>query len=190
MTGRTSRAKVAPAPPKITMTKTIRTLLLAGVATLLASGFAQAGEKSLYNSRTAKKLDPSQLSLFGPKASKYRYDARMIRAAEIAAQRARKHSTSRCWRYVKDALLTAKIITTRPTTVYAKQAAGELTREYGFRQIRERNPYKAPLGSVLVYGGRGAGHVEFRTPTGFVSDFRSAKPSPRPLIGIFVKPRA
>jgi hypothetical protein len=150
---------------------------------------AQRSE-SLYNAKTAQKLDPSKLSLFGPKADRYRYDARMVRAAEIAAARARKHSTSRCWRYVKNALLAADVVETRPTTAYAKEAAEELTENHGFKEIRERNPYKAPLGAVLVYGGRGAGHVEIRTARGFVSDFVSEKPSSRPLIGIFVKPRA
>jgi len=43
---------------------------------------------------------------------------------------------------------------------------------------------------VLVYGGPGAGHVEFRTEQGFVSDFLSLHPSTRPLIGIYIKPRA
>jgi hypothetical protein len=46
----------------------------------------------------------------------------------------------------------------------------------------------APVGSVLVYGGRGAGHVEFRTKQGFVSDFSTPNPSKRPLIGVYVKP--
>jgi len=114
----------------------------------------------------------------------------MIHAAEIAAARAKKHSTSRCWHYVKDALVAAKIISTRPVTAYAKQAGGELTQTYGFQRIRETNPWKAPLGSVIVYGGKGAGHVELRTAQGFVSDFVSVKPSPRPLIGIYIKPRA
>jgi hypothetical protein len=50
------------------------------------------------------------------------------------------------------------------------------------------DPHAAPVGAVLVYGGRGAGHVEIRTETGFVSDHASLKPSPRPLIGVFVKP--
>ena len=45
-----------------------------------------------------------------------------------------------------------------------------------------------PVGSVLVYGGRGAGHVEIRTDDGFVSDFKSNKPSKRPLIGVYIKP--
>jgi hypothetical protein len=163
-------------------------LLFATLSLLAPVGLA-AERESLYNPKTAQKLDLSRLSLFGPQASKFKYDDRMVRAAEIASARARSRSTSRCWRYVKDALLAAKIIETRPVTGYAKQAAAELTNDYGFRRINETDPYKAPVGSVLVYGGRGAGHVEFRTRLGFVSDFVSLKPSPRPLIGIYVKPR-
>jgi len=164
-------------------------LILAALA-LLAPCTHADNRTSLYNPKTAQKLDVNKLSLFGPQASKFKYDKRMIHAAEIASARARSRSTSWCWRYVKDALLAAKIVDTRPTSGYAKQAATELTKSYGFRRLRETNPYKAPVGSVLVYGGRGAGHVEFRTRLGFVSDFVSLKPSPRPLIGIYVKPRA
>jgi hypothetical protein len=165
-------------------------LILCNLA-LIAPGVARAGgNESLYNARAAQKIDASKISLFGPQASKFRYDKRMINAAEIAAARANKHSTSRCWHFVKDALVAAKIIDSRPVTTYAKQAGGELTDSYGFKKVRENNPYKAPLGSVIVYGGKGAGHVEIRTAQGFVSDFVSLKPSPRPLIGIFIKPRA
>ncbi|HEY3900718.1 MAG TPA: hypothetical protein VGM54_19065 [Chthoniobacter sp.] len=149
-----------------------------------------ATSESLYDVKTAQKLDPSQIPQFGPQAGRFRYDQRMIHAAEIAAARAKKHSTMRCWGYVKDALLAAHIIPTRPVTEYAKQAGGELTRSFGFEQIRETDPWKAPLGSVIVYGGKGAGHVELRTEQGFVSDFVSATPSSRPLIGIYVKPKA
>ena len=165
-------------------------LLIFTTLVLLAPGAQAIANDSLYNSQTAQKLDVGKLALFGPQASKFKYDKRMVHAAEIAAVRARAHSTSRCWHYVKDALLAAKIVETRPTSSYAKQAAAELTTSYGFRQIKEKNPYKAPVGSVIVYGGKGAGHVEFRTQRGFVSDFVSLKPSPRPLIGIYVKPRA
>jgi hypothetical protein len=50
------------------------------------------------------------------------------------------------------------------------------------------DPFKAPVGAVLVYGARrAAGHVEIRTKDGFVSDFRSKIPSPRPLIGVYAK---
>lgn len=173
------------------MLKSIRICLILFILAFIAPTLARASARdSLYDAKTAQKIDPAKLSLFGPQSGKFRYDKRMIHAAEIAAARARKHSTSRCWRYVKDALLAAKIIESRPVTAYAKQAAAELTTEHGFKKIRERNPYKAPLGSVIVYGGRGAGHVEIRTTKGFVSDFVSVKPSPRPLIGIYVKPRA
>lgn len=146
-------------------------------------------EESLYDASRATKLNPSQFSLFGPRSSNLRYDSRMIRAAEIAAARARSRSISRCWRYVKGALLASDVIDSYPKTVYAKQAGAELQKSYGFERLRITDPYKAPLGSVLVYGGRGAGHVEIRTSTGFVSDFASAKPSSRPLIGVYVKPQ-
>jgi hypothetical protein len=173
------------------MSKKIRISLMVCFLALIAPVFGRAADgDSLYDSKTAQKIDPSKLSTFGPQAGKFRYDRRMINAAEIAATRARKHSTSRCWHYVKDALVAADIVATRPVTGYAKQAGGELTQSYGFQKIRERNPYKAPLGSVIVYGGHGAGHVEIRTSLGFVSDFVSVKPSARPLIGIYIKPRA
>jgi hypothetical protein len=173
------------------MHQTIRICLILFVLAFLAPNCARAaGKDSLFDAKTAQKIDPATQSILGPQSGKFRYDKRMIRAAEIAAARARKHSTSRCWRYVKDALLAANIVETRPVTAYAKQAAAELTQNHGFKKIRERDPYKAPLGSVIVYGGAGAGHVEIRTTKGFVSDFVSLKPSPRPLIGIFIKPRA
>lgn len=114
----------------------------------------------------------------------------MMRAAEIAADRARAHSTSSCWRYVKQALLAAKTIDSYPKTGYAKQAGTELTESYGFKRLSITDPYQAPLGAVIVYGGGGAGHVELRTEDGFVSDFTSPKRSPRPVIGVYVKPRA
>lgn len=154
---------------------------------------ATAGEArgSLYQREKARALSIEERQQFGPQSGKFRYDERMIRAAKIATQRARRHSTKKCWRYVKKAMLAAKLINSYPKTVYAKQAAVELPRDYGFRKLSTRDPYAAPVGSVLVYGGKNAGHVEIRTATGFVSDFASRTPSPRrPLIGIFVKPEA
>ena len=170
--------------------KTCILLILCVLALLVPVCGRAAGNDSLYDAKTAQKLDLTQIPQFGPQAGRFRYDQRMIHAAEIASARARKHSTSRCWHFVKDALVAAHLVPTRPVTEYAKQAGGELTQTFGFQRVREQDPYKAPLGSVLVYGGPGAGHVEFRTPQGFVSDFVSLKPSPRPLIGIYVKPRA
>jgi hypothetical protein len=164
-------------------------LLFCAIFALTASKGLSAGD-SLYDPQTARKLNPEELSIFGPQSGHFRYDSRMLHAAQIAAARAHAHSTSRCWRYVKDALLAANAVETRPKTEYAKEAGAELQTSYGFRKISVRDPYKAPLGSVLVYGGRGAGHVEIRTMAGFVSDFTSLKPSSRPLLGVYVKPRA
>lgn len=146
---------------------------------------------SLYDLSSAQQPRADLSAVLGPKSSSFRYDSRMLRAAEIAQQRARAHSTSRCWHYVKDALVAANVVSSRPETAYAKQAASELTNKYGFKKLNINNPMKAPVGSVLVYGGRDAGHVEIRTRTGFVSDFFSLKPYlRRPLIGIYVKPTA
>jgi hypothetical protein len=148
-------------------------------------------EDSLLDRSTARSLSPDEATMFGPQAGKYRYDNRMIRAAQIAQSRANRHSTNLCWRYVKTALLSAGAVDSYPKTVFAKQAGQELTGSYGFRKIRCRDPFRAPLGSVLVYGGKDAGHVEIRTANGYASDFVSPRPYlKRPLIGIFVKPNA
>ncbi len=115
-------------------------------------------------------------------------DPKLRRAATIADERARAHSRSACWRYVKEALLASGVISSYPKTALAKQAGDELVRSYGFKKLAVQDPYKAPLGAVLVYGARrSAGHVEIRTTTGFVSDFRAKTPSRRPLIGVYAK---
>lgn len=157
---------------------------------LFTTGIALAETpQSLYHEPSGSSLTKKRaFSLFGPKADTIKYDDRMVRAAEIAQARARAHSTRRCWSYVKTALLQADVIESRPVTGYAKQAAQELSANFGFKKTDIVDPFKAPVGSVLVYGGNGAGHVEIRTTRGFVSDFESAKPSPRPLIGVFIKP--
>ena len=115
-------------------------------------------------------------------------DPKLTRAATIAEERAHAHSRRQCWHAVKEALLASGVISSRPTTAYAKQAGQELVSNYGFRQLPVSDPYQAPVGSVLVYNAsRAAGHVEIRTQNGFVSDFRSKTPSHRPLLGVFVK---
>lgn len=155
---------------------------------LVLTTVGQADSRSLYHRSNSVRSARKSLPNFGPRAKEHRYDKRMVRAAEIAAERARARSTARCWRYVKSALLAANVVHSYPQTAYAKQAGTELATNHGFQRINIRNPFEAPVGAVLVYGGRGAGHVEIRTGNGFVSDFHSFKPSPRPLIGVFVKP--
>ena len=123
-----------------------------------------------------------------PFGNNSKIDPKLRRAATIAEERARAHSLSKCWHYVKEALVAAGVVKSRPQTVLAKQAAQELVNNYGFKKLPVTNPYEAPVGAVLVYGAkRAAGHVEIRTENGFVSDFRSKTPSRRPLLGIFAK---
>jgi hypothetical protein len=112
----------------------------------------------------------------------------LMRAATIAQERAHAHSRSRCWQYVKEALLASGAVSSYPNTAYAKEAGQELVSHYGFKKLAIHDPYKAPVGSVLVYtASKAAGHVEIRTKDGFVSDFRSKVPSTRPLLGVFAK---
>jgi hypothetical protein len=115
-------------------------------------------------------------------------DRKLMQAATIAQERAHAHSRSRCWHYVKDALLASGVIDSRPKTELARDAARELVSNYGFKKLSVNDPFSAPLGSVLVYGTtRTVGHVEIRTRDGFVSDFRSKTPSRRPLLGVYAK---
>lgn len=124
---------------------------------------------------------------FLPKLKPLRYDNRMLDAADIATYSAHKHSRRRCWRAVKNALIEANLVEYRPTTKYAKQAGEELEQKFAFKKLDLTDPFDAPIGSILVYGGNGAGHVEIRTADGFVSDFFSDHPSSRPLIGVYVR---
>ena len=115
-------------------------------------------------------------------------DSRLMQAASIAQERAHAHSRSRCWHYVKEALLASGVIDSRPKTELARDAAQELVSNYGFKRLSVTDPFSAPIGSVLVYGtSRSVGHVEIRTRDGFVSDFRSKIPSRRPLLGVYAK---
>lgn len=138
--------------------------------------------------RPSVSLPSEEVSHFGPLSAGRKYDSRMIEAARIARHRAEPHGTYYCWRYVKDALVQAGVVESRPTSAYAKQAGAELCQKYGFVKLRVSDPMAAPVGAVLVYGGSDAGHVELRTETGFVSDFVSRTPYHRPLLGAFVKP--
>jgi hypothetical protein len=115
-------------------------------------------------------------------------DPKLMRAASIAEERAHAHSRSLCWHYVKEALLASGVIDSRPKSELARDAADDLVSNYGFKKLSVRDPFAAPIGSVLVYGtSRSVGHVEIRTKDGFVSDFRSPTPSRRPLIGVYAK---
>jgi hypothetical protein len=168
----------------------MRLLLLLSLSALPLCASPARGSYSRFDPSRAEILKPEQRKLFGPQSGNFKYDPQMMRAAELAAERAYASTRYSCWRYVKEALMSAKIIDTYPKTRYAREAGAELQDSYGFKKLPLNDPYKAPEGAILVYGGPGAGHVEFRCKEGFVSDFLSPKPSSRPLLGIYVKPRS
>jgi hypothetical protein len=114
-----------------------------------------------------------------------RIDPKLRRAATIAQERANAHSKARCWQYVKEALLRSGAVSSYPKTAYAYQAGEELTGTYGFKKLSVHDPYAAPLGAILVYGGRG--HVEIRTKDDFVSDYHSKNRCFYPLLAVYAK---
>jgi len=156
--------------------------------------FSAPDPKFLYKDASGKKQSIEIVDRYYPKkivqpfANDSKIDPKLRRAATIAEERARAHSLSKCWHYVKEALVAAGVVKSRPQTTLAKQAGQELVNNYGFKKLPVSDPYQAPVGAVLVYGAkRAAGHVEIRTENGFASDFRSKTPSPRPLLGVFAK---
>jgi hypothetical protein len=184
LTGSNSRL-IAALPFYQTMLKFHLPILL---TTLLFTATVASADESLLDQQKARGLTATEQSMFGPQSGGLHYDPRMIRAAQIARQRAHPHMTWHCWAYVKDALVAADVIQSRPTSAWAREAGRELTLNYGFKRLSTRNPYEAPVGAVIVYGGHDAGHVELRTPTGFASDFVSTEAYPRPVLGIYIKP--
>ena len=160
-----------------------------------AVAFSAPNPKFFYTDTSGKKHSAEVVDKYYPKKivqpfakTDTNIDPKLRRAATIAEERAHAHSLSKCWHSVKEALVAAGVVKSRPQTTLAKQAGQELVNSYGFKKLPVSDPYQAPVGSVLVYGAnRAAGHVEIRTETGFVSDFRSKIPSRRPLLGVFAK---
>ena len=116
-----------------------------------------------------------------------RLDPRLRRAATIAQERANARSKSRCWRYVKEALLASGVINSYPKTHYATQAGEELVRSYGFKRMPVRDQFAAPIGAVLVFGHGATGHVVIRTKTGFASDYWTKNRCKYPLVAVYGK---
>ena len=112
----------------------------------------------------------------------------MIRAALIARQGTLSHSSGYCWRFVKKALLASGAVRSYPKTNLACDAGKELVEVYGFTKLRVNSPWKAPVGSVLVYAANHryrAGHVEIRGTNDFVSDYRGRRPAAFRFLGAY-----
>ncbi len=173
--------------PKIASFLLAATISLAGITSAHAQTFGAFGSQGL----PAIRYSTSYSAV--PRTPKAIYsgdiNTRMIAAASSAERSAERRSTGLCWRYVKRALLKADAVSSYPQTAYARQAGRELTERYGFKKLRVRNPYYAPVGSVLVYGGTRAGHVEIRTAHGYVSDYRARRPCGLPFLGAYARVR-
>ncbi len=164
-------------------------------ATAVGADLAPSKPRFVFKDAQGKTQSAEIVTQYQPKKIVYplakvdpKIDPKLCRAATIAEERAHPHSGSRCWHYVKEALVAAGVVNSRPKSELAKEAGQELVSNYGFKKLAVRDPFAAPVGAVLVYGAkRAAGHVEIRTKAGFVSDFRSKKPSPRPLLGVYAK---
>src|SRR5215831_5113575 len=161
----------------------------------MALRFSAPSPKFNYTDTSGKKQSVEVIDHYYPKKivqpiakADAQIDPKLRRAATIAEERARAHSLRKCWAFVKEALVAAGVVKSRPQTSLAKQAGQELVNNYGFKKLPVTDPYQAPVGAVLVYSAsQAAGHVEIRTQNGFVSDFVSKTPSRRPLLGVFAK---
>jgi len=160
-------------------------ILIAVIFTALL-GFSQHADAQYFGIGFGMTTTTFGTSRHGPAKYDPRIDPKLIKAARLAENRAGRHTTLHCWQYVKDALVQAGAVHSRPATAYAYQAGAELV-EQGFVKINVNDPYSAPLGSVLVYGDHGAGHVEFRTANGFASDYKSNWRCKYHLIGVYAK---
>ena len=116
-----------------------------------------------------------------------RLDPRLQKAASIAQERANARSKSRCWQYVKTALVESGVIDSYPKTNYATQAGDELVQSYGFKRLPIHDQFAAPVGAVLVFGHGAEGHVAIRTRDGFVSDYSTKNRCKYPLVAVYGK---
>ena len=193
----TTFAAVTPAGAPVRTASTEPTLVRASTTTLAPATATPAGRKQftytdptghVSSAEIVRGYQPTQIASPIAKIDP-KIDPRLRHAATIAQDRARASTRRRCWRYVKEALLASGVIDSYPKTAYAKEAGDELVRSYGFKKLPIRDPYAAPVGSVLVYykGRNRPGHVELRTKDGFVSDFRSKTPDRHALLGVFAK---
>ena len=83
----------------------------------------QHGSRFSFRSPQGKKESVPVITDYYPKRIVYplakidrRIDNRLVQAATVAQERAHAHSRSRCWHYVKDALLASGAIDSRPKT--------------------------------------------------------------------------
>ena len=95
----------------------------------MALRFSAPTPKFNYTDTSGKKQSVEVIDKYYPKKivqpfakSDAQIDPKLRRAATIAEERARAHSLSKCWHFVKEALVAAGVVKSRPQTTLAKQA--------------------------------------------------------------------
>jgi hypothetical protein len=122
----------------------------------------QHGSRFSFRSSQGKKESVPVISDYYPKRIVYPYakidrriDNRLVQAATVAQERAHAHSRSRCWHYVKDALLASGVIDSRPKTELARDAASELVQLRIQKTIDNRSVRRARwFGARVWYGAK------------------------------------
>jgi hypothetical protein len=92
-----------------------------------------------------------------------------------------------CYRHVKFILKQSGCTSSVATGSQAKGAGGSLL-SHGFKKLEGiSSPYAAPQGSVIVYQCGKHGHIEWKGPDGFYSDFRSQRALPCSNFAVYFK---
>ncbi len=126
-----------------------------------------------------------------PEVQRYENSPITQKMINSAVNNAEDHSTSYCYRYVKNALLASGMIRSRPDgnaniAVEGLKSKGMINMldNPTYRAIINGDPRKAPKGAVIIYGNNGRkpphwGDTQIKTTSGygdtkFVSDFVSS----------------
>ena len=115
-----------------------------------------------------------------------RLDPRLRRAATIAQDRANARSKSRCWRYVKEALVASGVIDSYPKTNYASQAGEVWCGIMGSHGCRSAINFGADRRGARFWPWHES-HVVIRTKTGFASDYWTKNRCKYPLVAVYGK---
>src|ERR1044072_3861255 len=89
----------------------------------LALNFSAPKPEFGFMDRSGKKQSVEIVDKYYPKKlvqpfkNDSKIDPKLRRAATIAEERARAHSLSKCWHYVKEALVAAGVVKSRPKTI-------------------------------------------------------------------------
>src|SRR5438093_10811854 len=93
-----------------------------------ALGFSAPKPQFAYTDASGKRQSAEVVDKYYPKKivepfakTDTQIDPKLRRAATIAEERAHAHSLSKCWHFVKEALVAAGVVKSRPQTTLAKQ---------------------------------------------------------------------